>query len=327
MRISLIVPVYNLADCLDETASGIAVARAALGRDAGETEILFVDDGSTDGSGARLDALSGRDGVRVIHRPNGGPGAARNAGMEDARGDYVFYLDGDDVLLPNALTEAFGLLRAHPHADIVSFRFEPFASGGEVPAPAESRTVRELDVRAEIPSELIVRLGIFPTLFSRKLLSGVRFRDLPLGEDRLFALQCLARADAVVVSDAVVEGYRVREGSLARAPWSVRKIRSLNDHAVGGLAALVRSGKAIGREGAGYLASLVVSEVPARILRLGRSPEADGLWAHWIASVGSLPAERLPASVRLMRRTVLALSFSRGLSLAGARALRRLGVA
>ena len=98
MFLSIIVPVYNgaryLGSCLD----------SLLEQDIEDYEILCVDDGSTDGSAGIADGYAQAHGnVRVIHQENAGVCAARNAGAAAARGDYIWFVDCDDLLAPNCL--------------------------------------------------------------------------------------------------------------------------------------------------------------------------------------------------------------------------------
>ena len=90
--VSIIIPIYNVEAYLDAcVASALQLSTAA--------EVLLVDDGSTDGSGALCDGWAQKDSrVRVIHRENGGLSAARNSGIQAARGSHVLFLDADDLL-------------------------------------------------------------------------------------------------------------------------------------------------------------------------------------------------------------------------------------
>lgn len=117
MRFSIVVPVYNgeryLQECLE------SVARQTCG----DYELVIVDDGSTDGSGAIADKFAGeREGVRVLHGENQGPLLARRRGLSHCRGEYVVFLDSDDVLCSDAL-EIISRSIDETGADIVSFRF------------------------------------------------------------------------------------------------------------------------------------------------------------------------------------------------------------
>ena len=91
MKVSVIIPVFNqasyLAQCLD----------SVLAQSLRDIEVVCVDDGSTDGSGAMLDGYAARDPrVKVIHQANAGAGPARNAGMDAATGEFIAFMDPDD---------------------------------------------------------------------------------------------------------------------------------------------------------------------------------------------------------------------------------------
>lgn len=94
MKVSIIVPVYNVERYLDECLESVLKLRTEL-------EVVLVDDGSTDGSGALCDAWAAKDPrFRVVHQANGGLSAARNTGIRHSTGDYILFLDSDDFLDP-----------------------------------------------------------------------------------------------------------------------------------------------------------------------------------------------------------------------------------
>lgn len=321
MKISVVVPFYNLEGyvrpCLDSVAS------AARGVDT-ELEVVCVDDGSTDGTPVALDGLAAKDPrIRVVHKPNGGEGSARNAGVAAATGEWVTFLDGDDVWLQNHLEVAVPLVRRHPAADIVALRYADFDDGAQPPAPTSAEE-KVFDLGESVPSEVLLEVGVFPTFFRRDFAANWSFSSLPLGADRLYMAQCFARARTVVKCDAVVHGYRVRAGSMARAVWDARKVESQCDYAFGSLEALAASGKDVGREGRSYLASLWLSDVPNRLARLPRA-ERRAAWEHWRSTLGSGCVRALPRFERV-RRVLRGCSSSMTLSLAAARLFRKLGV-
>ena len=99
--VSIIVPVYNvekyLRDCLKSLANQTHQ----------NLQIILVNDGSTDGSGEVCEEFARRDNrIEVIHQPNRGVSAARNAGLEEVRGDYLLFVDGDDTLEADAVEVA-----------------------------------------------------------------------------------------------------------------------------------------------------------------------------------------------------------------------------
>ncbi len=330
--ISVVVPFYNLERYVRPCLDSVAAAFRALAADVRPSvEVVCVDDGSTDSTGELLDAYardlprSGLDGfsVRVMHQSNGGEGAARNAGVAAATGEWVTFLDGDDVWLDNHLEVAAPLLSRCLEADIVALKYEAFDDGSASPKPT-SAEAREFDVSASIPSEVLLEVGVFPTFFRRGFAAADGFSALPLGADRLYMARCFARARVVVKCDAVVHGYRLRSGSMARAVWGARKVTSLCDYVAGSLAAFAASGRAVGREGHEYLASMWLSDVPNRIARLPRQERRD-VWGHWRATLDSDCVAALPRFDRV-RRLLRRCSGSMGLSLAAARLLRKTGV-
>lgn len=91
VRVSAIMPVYNVAGFVRRAVESM------LAQDLREIELICVDDGSTDGSGAILDEMAAADArMKVIHQKNAGAAAARNAAIEVARGEYLYFVDGDD---------------------------------------------------------------------------------------------------------------------------------------------------------------------------------------------------------------------------------------
>ena len=98
MRVSIIVPCYNstryLSACVD----------SVLAQTMPDFEVLLIDDGSTDGTLALAQALAARDArLRVLHQENAGVSAARNLGLAHARGEWITFVDSDDLLAPDAL--------------------------------------------------------------------------------------------------------------------------------------------------------------------------------------------------------------------------------
>ena len=89
--LSVIVPVYNVEAYLVKCVESI------LNQTYPNLEVILVDDGSPDGSGAICDTFADKDSrVKVIHKPNGGLSSARNAGLEEASGEYITFVDSDD---------------------------------------------------------------------------------------------------------------------------------------------------------------------------------------------------------------------------------------
>ncbi len=111
--VSIVVPVYNAGATLARTVDSV------LAQDFGQFELILSDDGSTDGCGALCDRYAADDArVRVVHAANGGPSAARNRAIAVCRGEFLFFLDADDSLAPQALSTLLASQCAND-ADIV----------------------------------------------------------------------------------------------------------------------------------------------------------------------------------------------------------------
>jgi len=112
--VSVIIPVYNRAEMLHQAVASVLAQTYA------NFEIIIVDDESTDDTPQVIDELRGRDPrIQSLCRPNGGPGLARDTGRVAARGEFIQYLDSDDLLLPRKFELQVAAFRSHPDAGVV----------------------------------------------------------------------------------------------------------------------------------------------------------------------------------------------------------------
>lgn len=114
MKLSVIIPVYNVAPLLDRCVQSI------VEQDHHDLQIILVDDGSTDGSGEKCDQWAAKD-RRVIatHKANGGLSDARNHGIEMATGNLITFVDSDDFIAPHTYKEVVGAM--DPETDIIEY--------------------------------------------------------------------------------------------------------------------------------------------------------------------------------------------------------------
>ena len=111
--VSVIVPVYNRSHLLREAVASV------LAQTHRDFEIVIVDDSSTDDTPRVIGELSASDSrIRSLRRPNGGPGLARESGRIEARGDFIQYLDSDDLLLPRKFELQLAALHDHPECGV-----------------------------------------------------------------------------------------------------------------------------------------------------------------------------------------------------------------
>lgn len=127
--VSTIVPVHNRPGLLREAVESV------LAQTYRPIEIIIVDDGSTDETGQAAEGLKGAypDEITVLRRPNGGPGLARETGRQRARGEFIQYLDSDDLLLPRKFELQVTGLRANPSCG-VAYGMSRFYVLGDTPA-------------------------------------------------------------------------------------------------------------------------------------------------------------------------------------------------
>lgn len=194
-KVTIIIPVYNTELLLDRCLESV------VGQSLSDIEIICVDDGSTDGSGALLDSWAERDGrIRVIHQSNGRQGKARNAALNIAEGEYVGMIDSDDYIpedyferLYNAAIKAdadlamCGIVKQKRLTErtVVAFDKVEVVSGGEQKlkacyCPPEFHPVNKLYRRS-----MIERLGL-------------RFREGVQYEDVMFVTRAIVESDRVV---------------------------------------------------------------------------------------------------------------------------------
>ena len=123
-RITVAVAVYNIEQYLERAVDSI------LNQTYRNLEILLVDDGATDNSGAICDAYAKKDPrVRVIHQKNGGLDAARNTGIEQATGTYIAFVDGDDWIDPQMYEHMLSAIREQ-NADLAVCRYRQVYADG-----------------------------------------------------------------------------------------------------------------------------------------------------------------------------------------------------
>lgn len=178
-EISVIIPVYNVERYLDKCVSAI------LAQSYTDFELILVDDGSTDQSGAMCDRYAERhEAVRVIHQQNKGLGGARNTGIENATGEYLLFLDSDDFVHPDLLKRCAEHVQRHD-CDMVFFDqvavFDNGARGAVYSCPVQAD---ELLVNDDLRS-LVFFSGACNRIFRRTLFTdtGVRFPEHVWYED------------------------------------------------------------------------------------------------------------------------------------------------
>ena len=233
MKLSIIVPIYNVAPYLRKCVDSL------LAQDISNYEIILVDDGSTDDSGAiadelvhafRLSPLASRLQLRVIHQSNAGLSAARNTGIAAAIGDYILFVDSDDYLQPNVLGALMEQVE-RDNLDVLRFRYQNVRESGEAFAPYKDMT--NYNDYSSTPTDgltfLNERMGIqcyvVQFLVRRDIVLQEQFTPGIYFEDTDWTPRMLLRAKRVASSDLVVYNYLWREGSITLSQKDIAKLR------------------------------------------------------------------------------------------------------
>lgn len=239
MLFSVIVPIYNIEKYLSRCIDSV------LTQTFEDFELILVDDGSPDNCPDICDEYAKKDGrITVVHKENGGLVSARQSGISKATGDYVFHLDGDDALLPNALESAYEIIKK-TNADIVSFSYKICVDGviGEL---VEDFAEEGLYNKAEMEK------SIYPNLLSNKNMKNLFYflwgkaikRELAtkhqmkvntaisMGEDVICSTPCFLDADTVYMSKKAVYLYTVRGDSIT-TDFKISQITQVADVVAG----------------------------------------------------------------------------------------------
>ncbi len=211
--ISVIVPVYNVAAYLPECLESI------LNQDHEALEVILIDDGSKDESGAICDQYAARDSrIRVIHQKNGGAAAAKNAGLRAATGAFLSFVDSDDYLEPNVYGYMVNLLKAtDSDAAVFAFR-DVFRNRTEDCFPKrEQRAYSGKEYLVQFTKDWTCAL-LWNKLYKRSLFDGIFFEEGHKIDDEYFTYQGFLNAKKVVCEDKIIYNYRRRASSVMLSP-------------------------------------------------------------------------------------------------------------
>ncbi|HUG36989.1 MAG TPA: glycosyltransferase [Candidatus Limnocylindrales bacterium] len=314
--VSVVVATYNQAWCIDEAIESV------LAQTYGRFEVIVVDDGSTDATAARLarygrritsirQANRGMRGTRVV-----GGGQTRNTGIEQARGELIAFLDGDDVWERDKLAVQVATFRDHPRSGLVAVDGVEFDhDDGRVLSPTllddlGGRLAEGQTVSARLHAELLVRSLIASP--SQTMVPARVLRELGpfapiLGADYELCLRIAVRHEITLVRRSLVR-WRFHEGSasgpatLRSARWARARVNALRTH----LATAPAELSPVVRAALGEAMTRAAREAYYHGRRFGRRPASRALWHLARENPGStVPARYLAALFLPERLTTL----------------------
>ena len=285
MLFSVIIPVFNSSDklpfCLDSLAAQTCI----------DWEAVCVDDGSTDMSLTILEeAAKGDSRIRVLHKANGGVASARNLALEHVRGEWIVFLDADDVLAP----ETFSLLsraRAQvPTSEVICFgtRLVPHDARSVEWAPSDRARITDVSMR--LPNVLL-EFGMWTRAYRRDLLAGLRFPSYCVGEDLVFMISAMLRAQSAAKVSAELYGYRqhAESGRRAGGGRGVRFVRDYMSFSRDALFLLTTSDRQVGNATVAHYLRCATRRALRELLMLSPQ-EAAPLWIDWWSLTAELVA-------------------------------------
>lgn len=221
--VSVIVPVYNVEEYIDECLESI------VNQSYNNLEIILVNDGSTDGSGKKCEQWAKIDSrIMIVNKRNGGLSSARNAGLSCSKGDYISFVDSDDMVNEKMVQIALENICT---ADILTFRYcNLHANDVE---KYEIRNIESNKYTGDEMAHMLLRgddrasIPVWRNLYKRDLIKNMTFVEGIYYEDIAFSLYAYWSAQAVVSIDTPLYYYRNDNLSITRGEITEKHVRSI----------------------------------------------------------------------------------------------------
>ena len=209
-KVSIVIPIYNVEKFLADAIESV------LNQTYKNLEVILVDDGSPDNCGKICDEYALKDErIKVIHKVNGGLSAARNSGIEIATGDYIMFLDSDDLLTENACELFLNKIESE-NADYVIGNYINCDEDGTVWEKPIFNTEKysefKLDIKDYTDSFFIMNSSACNKMFRREFIEklGLRFEVGLPAEDAIFTTYCFIKSTRVFYIPDIIYIYRQR---------------------------------------------------------------------------------------------------------------------
>ncbi len=236
---SVIIPVFNVESYIEEALDSV------LAQTYREFEVIIVNDGSVDGTMDKISFyLSSDKRIKCISQKNMGLSVARNTGIDHSSGDYIYFMDGDDIIESNLLETVFKIIKTESAPDIIAFPAKSFIDKPGISFKEEDLESNEINPYYQ---RLYLRVGLYSDPWEYYSLmhqksnvvasaclyvtsgtvireSNLRFRRGILHEDELFTRQLIAFVKNIYFTRETNYFRRYRSGSITRSEISDLKI-------------------------------------------------------------------------------------------------------
>jgi len=212
--ITVIIPVYNVKKYLEKCLSSV------IDQTYRELEILLVEDGSTDGSSMICDQFAARDTrIRVIHQVNHGVSYSRNVGLDQAAGEYIFFVDSDDYLEKTALEQLYAIA--------VQYGCDVVQAVNDKDGLQERVNRITVFGKHELVESRLIPCFVCNKLYRSTLLEKMRFVEGRISEDFEWLYRVVYAADSIVLLQEILYHVVESPGSLSRGIFSERKLDAI----------------------------------------------------------------------------------------------------
>lgn len=233
MRFSIIIPIYNTEIYLEECVKSILRQRFI------DYEIILIDDGSPDNAGLIADKIAQNyRNIKVIHKPNEGVCSARNIGIKSAAGEYIIFLDSDDILHEDILEKANEAIINNENVDIIFAKFKRFTDG--LSNVKEHKSIYDIDkINISNYEDILIQLFGEQKEFPFSVLSNIYraqyIKDnniyfdpkLIVNEDGNWLLEAIIKAKKYTAINHSVMYYReASNNSVTKASIDIKKMKS-----------------------------------------------------------------------------------------------------
>lgn len=220
IKVSIVIPIYNVEKYLEKSLSSICNQTLK------ELEIICVDDGSTDGGLQICKEYQKQDNrIKIIHKENGGLSSARNKGLKNATGKYIYFFDPDDEVEPSMLANMYQAIENNTCDSVIS-GYTLFPGGKTIMPNYEVN--KKLNPIEMIKSNDIVHSHndlcfVWRYLFKKQIIDEHRIvfnEQVRVGEDFIFILEFLIKSNAIYVIDKAQYQYTTNNStSIMRTPY------------------------------------------------------------------------------------------------------------
>ena len=285
--LSFIIPCYNVEKFVGECLTSV------LAQTDSEWEAVCVDDGSTDKTGAILNKFAEKDSrIKVVHKMNGGLSSARNAGLAVATGEWLFYLDADDITPRWTIEEFRRCVMECPVADVLKGNLVQYRDGEHCSWNRSAGSPVAKDISREITfrefNAFFPQFAYRRTVFGKMLFIGANWC-----EDRLFHANFLIKAKMIVETRSDVYGYRLRDGSITHNVMDLKTFKFYQETSARVLALFKETTKFVSSDVWRLLYNQYTEGAVDLLLTVVRKKDRNAAWDFWFDSLVKIRHDRM----------------------------------